>query len=317
MSSNIKVATPDTKAKLDAYMTESGLTLKQVGRKLGKSEAMVSRYLGDNPAGDIEAFESAILDMLAAETRKQQWDDVYFGTRAIDECFLMFDLIRSARDVGIVSSAPGCGKSVACARYAALNATALMVSVPKWAANPYGMQRLLWFALDTRKYDPSAENKAEYLVRRLSGSERLLIIDNAQRIPVSGLQWLLDFADATRCPVALVGNPAQILDRLRSDPALSSRIGIRKDISSDGKDKEASAWLSDASDSMVKAMWPDAASEIKTLAREAARQPGHLRRLNKQLRIAIRLAESPAWGKSRAAAFAYSRTLLVDDGSDD
>ena len=312
-----KVVNVSVQKLLESYMSKTGKTLKQVGKSLGYSESMVSRYFSDNPAGDISAFESAVTDMLAAEDRDEQWQEIYFKTHAVEECYQIFDLIRASRDVGVLGGEPGVGKTIAAVRYKRDNSTTILVSVPKWSAGDWGLQRLIWDQLDTRKHDPSEESKADHLTRRLSGSDRLLIIDNAQRIYVSGLQWLLDFADLTRCPVALVGNPKKILDRLRSDPALSSRIGIRKEISSSKADKDAKAWLSDASDAMVIAMWPQALAEIKTLAREAAMQPGHLRRLNKQLRIAIRLSESPTWGKSMSAAFAYSRTLLVDDGKDD
>ena len=312
-----KIVNVSLQSMLASYMSKTGKTLKQVGKTLGYSESMVSRYFSDNPCGDIEAFEAAIRDMLSAEDRDEKWSDIYFQTHAVEECYQIFDLIRASRDVGILSSEPGIGKSISSQRYKRDNVTTILVSVPKWASCHWGVQRLIWDQLDTRKHDPSVESKADHLVRRLAGSDRLIIMDNAQRIQVSGLQWILDFSDLTRCPVALVGNPSQILERLRSDPALSSRIGIRKEISSSKDDKQAKVWLAEASDAMVKAMWPDALSEIRTLAREASVQPGHLRRLNKQLRIAIRLSESQTWNKSRAAAFAYSRTLLVDDGSED
>ena len=312
-----KVVDMNVRTLLETYMDRTGKTLKHVGKRLGFSESMVSRYLSDNPAGDIESFEAAVKDMLAADEREESWEELFFATRAVEECHLVFDLIRASRDVGIISSEPGIGKSVASVHYARQNKTTILCQVPKWSAGTWGLQRLIWEQLDTRKYSPAVESKADHIVRRLSGSDRLIILDNAQRIQVGGLQWLLDFADLTHCPVALVGTPAQILDRLRSDPALYSRIGIRKEISTEASDKQAAAWLADASDKMVKAMWPDAFSEIRTLAREAARQPGHLRRLNKQLRIAIRMSESPAWNKSMAAAFAYSRTLLVSEESED
>lgn len=311
-----KIVNTNTRDLLQGYMDKTGKTLKQVGKQLGYSESMVCRYFGENPGGDIQAFEAAVTDMLAAEDRDERWSEVYFKTEAVEECFLIFDLIRASRDVGIISSEPGAGKSIASVRYKESNKTAILCQVPKWAAGHWGLQKLIWEQLDTRRYDPSVESKADHLVRRLSGSDRLLILDNAQRIQKAGLEWLLDFADLTHCPVALVGNPAQILERLRSDAALSSRIGIRKEISTSHKDKGAVKWLGDAADSMVKAMWPAAFAEIRTLAREAALQPGHLRRLNKQLRIAIRMSESPAWQRSMAAAFAYSRTLLVEEAAD-
>jgi len=312
-----KIANIETKKALSDYMERSGKTLKQIGKKLGYSESMVSMYFSENPVGNLDSFEASVRDMLAAEAREEQWGEVYFQTRAVEECTLLFDLIRASRDVGIISSEPGIGKSVASSRYAAGNKTALLCYVTKWSSSRWGVQRLIWDQLDTRKYDKAVESKSDHLVRRMSNSDRLIIMDNAQRIEVSGIQWLLDFHDITNCPIALVGNPDMILERLRSDPAMSSRIGIRKEISTRRDDKDAQAWLSNAADQMIKAMWPEALAEIRTLAHEAVRQPGHLRRLNKQLKIAIRMSESPAWNKSRAAAFAYSRTLLVSDSDQD
>jgi len=86
---------------------------------------------------------------------------------------------------------------------------------------------------------------------------------------------------------------------------LSSRIGIRHDIG--GDDTE---WLDGATGMMLSSMWPNAPQEVHLLAQESARQPGHLRRLMKQLRIAIRLAENPAWRNKQAAAFVQARTMI-------
>ena len=102
--------------------------------------------------------------------------------------------------------------------------------------------------------------------------------------------------------IALVGNP-DVLQRVSASDQLHSRIGLRADVG-------AGAWLDDAADKALATMWPDAPAEVRLLARETARQPGHLRRLVKQARIAIRLTESPSWGKSAAAAFVEARGLI-------
>ena len=148
---------------------------------------------------------------------------------------------------------------------------------------------------------------------KLAGSERLVIIDNAQRIDISGLRWLMDFHDATGVSFALVGNP-EVLVKLRGKDQLYSRIGVKADISESLGD---AAWMDRAADDMVAAMWPGAAADIGLLARETARKPGHLRTLNKQLKIAIRLCETDAYRGKHARAFVESRHLIGADSEEE
>jgi len=96
-----------------------------------------------------------------------------------------------------------------------------------------------------------------------------------------------------------------VLGKLSGSDQLSSRIGIRQDIGGGDTD-----WLNGATGMMLASMWPNAPQEVHLLAQESARQPGHLRRLVKQLRIAIRLTENPAWRNKQAGAFVQARTMI-------
>jgi len=130
---------------------------------------------------------------------------------------------------------------------------------------------------------------------------------------MSGLRWLFDFHDATGVSIALVGNP-EVLDRLSGNDQMSSRIGFKQDIAEMlGK----GAWLDLAADRMVSSMWPKAAQDIGLLARETARKQGHLRTLNKQLRIAIRLCETDEYSGKYAKAFVSARHLIGADNTED
>jgi len=146
--------------------------------------------------------------------------------------------------------------------------------------------------------------RGEFVMERLKNSGRLIIVDNAQRATLSGLRWLLDLHDYAGVPVALIGNP-DVLARLDGSDQLSSRIGLRKDIGTACDD-----WIDAAADALLAAMWPKAPEEVKLLARETARGTGHLRRLVKQLRITIKLCESPAWSGKAAKAFIEARALV-------
>jgi DNA transposition AAA+ family ATPase len=312
----VKAATPEIRTALETFLSDNNLTQKAVSKKLGCSESLVSQYVADKPVGNLAAFEDSVLDMLAAETRKRQLRNTFFPTYAAEQCFTLFDLIRAANDVGIIHSAPGLGKTESSKEYAKLNPTCIRVEIPEWKANRFGIAKLLYSKFDTRKQKVK-EGKCEFLERKLRNSDRLIIIDNAQRVPLSGLRWVMDFNDATHTPFALLGNPDQIMARLLTDAALSSRVGLCKSIDSDTTRPEVKAWLQAAADRMVKTMWPEAYKDIRKQAYECVLKTGHLRRLSKQISHAIRLTESPAWKQSRRgndAAFVYARSLLVNIG---
>ena len=164
--------------------------------------------------------------------------------------------------------------------------------------------------METRAWSRKSgdHTRGEFVMERLKNSGRLIIVDNAQRATLSGLRWLLDLHDYAGVPVALIGNP-DVLTRLDNSDQLSSRIGLRKDIGT-----TCDNWIDAASDALLAEMWPKAPEEVKLLSRETARGTGHLRRLVKQLRIAIKLCESSAWLGKSAKAFIEARALVGAEG---
>jgi DNA transposition AAA+ family ATPase len=313
MNGNEKQATPEIKARLEEFMKLNGLTLKRLGARVGKSEAFVSRYFGDTPVGDLEEFERAVLDMLDSAQRKRTWAEIYFDTEAIKMCNMVFDIIREAADIGLVHGPAGIGKTTACERYANDHKTVIHFVADEGNGHAYGVIAGIWAKIETRFYDPKKQKRGEFLKEKLTGSERLIIVDNAQRLNMSGLRWLFDFHDATGVSIALVGNP-EVLDRMRGNDQMTSRIGFKQDIA---EMLDKGGWLDKASDKMIAAMWPKAASDIGPLARETARKQGHLRTLKKQLRIAIRLCETDAYRGKPGKAFTEARHLIGADNTED
>lgn len=317
MSGNISIdekqATPEIKSRLEEFARSHGLTLRRLGARVGKSEAFVSRYLGDTPVGDIEQFERAVVDMLDSAQRKRTWAEIYFDTAAIHTINMVFDIIRESADIGLVHGPAGIGKTTACERYAKDHKTVIHFVADEGNGHAYGVIAGIWKAIETRFYDPKKQKKAEFLREKLTGSERLIIVDNAQRLNMSGLRWLFDFHDATGVSIALVGNP-EVLDRMRGNDQMTSRIGFKQDIA---EMLDRGGWLDKASDKMVAAMWPKALSDIAPLARETARKQGHLRTLKKQLRIAIRLCETDAYRGKPGKAFTEARHLIGADSAEE
>ena len=256
-------------------------------------------------------LEARVLDFLEAFARRRSWDELCFDTEAVAMCEGAFDLIRESGDIGLVHGPAGIGKSTTCRRYARTHSTAIFFTVMQGAGQDYNIVRAICAALPAPR---SAEDKrlkrAEWIFKKLSGSRRLVIIDNAQRIGIAGLRWLMDFNDATGCPVALVGNP-EVLEKVKVNDQMASRIGYKQSLAD--AMKIDGPWLDAAADAMVAAMWPEAAAELRTPARDAARSKGYLRTLNKQLRIALRLAEKPRFAGRYGLAFATARPLIGAD----
>lgn len=296
----------DTQAALHDFQKSHGLTLKQLGQKLGRNEGFVNKYLNGVPEGDIASFEERIADMLKREARKRSWDNIYFPTEAADACFNVFDLVREASDIGLVHGPAGFGKSVAFRKYLEDHRTVIGFTAMEGSGSPYDVMRGISSGIDMRRWNSRETKLSDYLFVKLNGSERCVLIDNAQRLYLSGFRWLMDFHDNTGVSFVLIGNP-EVMDKLNGNDQLSSRIGIQFDISSAIEKKD---WLDDAADQKVSKMWPKAQREIGILAREAARKPGHLRTLDKQLRIAITLCEADAYKGKYAKAFADARNMI-------
>lgn len=297
--------------RLEAFVEDNSLTLEALALRAGTNASAISRYLTGEPTGDVAKLERKIEDYLAKESRKRTWKSVYFDTLGVETCRLAFDIIWESGDIGLVHGVAGLGKSTACECYAKAHPTTIFFTVLQGRGNDYDVVKEMAAHLPAARAEEDKRlRRAEWVLKKMKGSGRLVIIDNAQRLSLSGLRWINDFNDVTGCPVAFVGND-EVLLKIKNSSQMSSRIGFKQDIGDMiSADPKAGKWLHDAADRMVHAMWPEAERDVRYLAREAADRPGHLRTLNKQLRIAIRLSESAAWTGTRAAAFVNARALI-------
>jgi len=304
-------STPTTfRDQFASWRSDRNMSMAAAAKRCGYNESTISRYLAGTMTGDQAGLERSLRDMMEAEARRQTWSDVYIETRGCQDTETLLDLIRGACDIGLITGAAGLGKTTACRHYAATHESAILVTLSEGCGDNWSLIRLLFDQLDMRGWSRSrgGRTRGEAVIDRLKGSERLVIVDNAQRATLSGLRWLFDLADSSGIPIALVGNP-EVLARVAGSDQLSSRIGLRSDIGLRGG-KAGLSWLDSAADALLAAMWPEAPAEVRLLSQETARQPGHLRRLTKQLRIAIRLSSARAWHRSHAAAFVEARTLI-------
>ncbi|MBC8009946.1 MAG: AAA family ATPase [Burkholderiales bacterium] len=269
----IKPFTEAIRAALDTYRTEHGLSLTQLGRELGINSSHVSKYLAGKPEGDVPRLESTIEDVLKNAATRRREKKALFETPASRSIHSACELIRKTNDVGLVHGPAGLGKTSGVALYAGENPSAIVLTLSKWSGQADGIQAAVFAALESRGKTPGMR-RAEWLVERLRGSNRLLVIDNAHRLTHGALQWLFDFQDATECPIALVGNP-EVLAKIRENDQQFSRIGLLRAI----KPTEVATLAKQ----MLQRLCPDHAPVLQDLATKVAGERGHLRALKKHL----------------------------------
>lgn len=271
----IKTIDADLQQKLNDYKEKQDLSLSMIAKQLGYSDSQVSRYLAGKFEGNVVAFESKVSDLLkSVAMREGETGDVAtFETIVTKQVNNSFEMLRRVQRIGLVSGNAGIGKTRAMELYTINNPLTLMITLSRFSGGSVrAIERALWSAVDTSSYKMLRDgSRGQFLMERLRNSGRLIAVDNAQRLSKRGLEWLFDFHDATRCPIALVGNP-EVLDEIRKNDQQFSRISLHTKA-------DLKKTTSDVAMEMLAKIWPAAADELRDVACQVAAQHGHLRAL--------------------------------------
>ena len=303
-----KAFNEELRAALEHYRTDGRAkpqTMTELGRELGVSSTRVNKYLLGKPEGDAQELETRVADLLKAASRRQATDVVPFETNVTAIVRGTLELIRKTNDVGLISGPAGIGKGVSVALYCSENPTTIAVEVPRWQRTETGLVGLMFDSCETSSWNGRTP-RAVFLAERLKFSNRLLIFDNAQRLTAGSREWLFDFHDRTRCPVALVGNP-EVLQAIRGNDQHFSRVGINKEIKLDPKR------IRDYARKMVEAKVEKPADGLLDLASAVCEQRGHLRALRKQLDLMLDLCGTSHYAGDQVKAFHAAHAQLVRD----
>lgn len=221
---------PQLLARLNAFLKKwpSGAN-KKFGKEIGSNETYVSRYRSNQFNGDLDEFEAKVANYLDTESLRFLGNQEIVTTDFIvDKVWAFLSHVKEHSRIGVGYGDAGRGKTCACKAFARSDKTAVYVHINCWEASSVGLVKALVKAMGGMRGVKKGEYSAE-LVERLTGSGRLIIIDNAHKLKGSARSWISDFWDASRCAIALVGNP-DILTQFRSIDQHGSRVGIRRDI---------------------------------------------------------------------------------------
>lgn len=219
-------ANPELQRKLRDFLNECG-SQNKAAQALGKSTAAISTYLNDCYKGNLENFESFLEETFsnktAAESLKSaRLENTYKPTSISEGVYETIRLCHLKGGLAIECGDAGIGKTMACKKYAEdYPDTAIYVTV-----NPCLVTLSAFLKLLCRVQKITANGRKDEMWMRLSesfgGERKVLIIDEAQHLPIKTIEAIRAFFDSNpSLGICLVGNIETVTNTGKSKEAFA------------------------------------------------------------------------------------------------
>lgn len=217
-------------ARLAAHMAARGLSQAAAAKLLGIGASTLSQYLSGTYPGDTARLDRVATQVLAREAEAR--GAVRLPRTETRTLLRIHDALRQChaeRALGVVYGPSGVGKTFALRDYCARTEGAVLLeAAPDWTP------RVLFGTLADALGQPparrdSAHDLFDVCARRLRGSARLVVVDEAEHLPYRGLELLRRLHDLSGCGLVLAGMPRlkQNLQGRQADYAqLYTRVAV-------------------------------------------------------------------------------------------
>ncbi|MBB2160115.1 AAA family ATPase [Gluconacetobacter sacchari] len=285
-------------------MEARGLTRRQVADAMGEAYQTFSAWLNGTYNGDNEKrVERARrwLDGLARRDRERSLVPSVPGfvqTRTASRLFAVLEGAQFGPDMGLIAGNAGVGKTMAIEAYAAQNNNVWVITATPKKISP---SAILDELAEQQGVQERGTRQERAVLRQLSGSSGLIVVDEAQHLSVPGIEMLRSIHDQAKVGVVLSGNAPLIgkidgLGRTADHAQIFSRIGHRRNV--------GAPLQSDVCPILKE--WGLDDEDVVNAAKAIAMRDGALRSMTKVLRNAVRIArvhgrESVAIGDMEAS----------------
>lgn len=279
----------------------------KMARKLGVNSSYVSQYCGGKEFnGDLAMFERRLEDFFRNEARRRASGVETIATDETRAIGNALEILRKMNEIGCIVIPSGGGKTRGEELYLRENPLAIHFQVRSWNCDKKSLEGALFKAVGAAGWDKQTKY-AEFLVAKLTGSDRLLIVGDAHKLTKQALQWLVDFWEATLIPIALVGTQ-QLHGLLMSDPQRFSRIQLWNEI----KPEKPRALV----EHLAKSLLPELNGELEQvvdLGEQIHSHEGLYRAVYKQFKLAGEIREGAKKPITAVQAVRSAHKMLLRD----
>lgn len=303
----------EVRQQIESYIAENDLTHAQAAQRIKLSSATrLAKYLGlKNPENkaesDMPRVEMAIRHFLRHQARRQAMVANLFPTSVSKK---VHNTIREARKTGdmcLVHGPAGSGKTCGGELYCREQPNSLMITASKDMRDERAMRNLVFaelqFDRDTKGHTYNGYSRRwDWIVSVLTGSERVIIVDNAQRLNLGAFEFFADLNDITGTAVAFLGN-TEVLQTIRRSDQIRSRFGIVSEVRIKGDEEMIATKL-------VEQYAPEGNGDLAENVVGLVGDVGHARRAKKHLQLTSAIKEGNS-NMSWTEAFRAAGTKLL------
>lgn len=293
--------------KLAEFKAKSGMNQTMLARGIGVSPASISMYLNDTYAekgGKYETIEPKIEAFLEVQESKAQREELVLGFVSTKTTRRISEVMRDAHEAGdtvVIYGQAGLGKTQAVKNYCEKNPAAILIEAnPSFTA--LVLMRKLAAAAKVSTVG-SLNDLFESVSDRLRDSGRLIVVDEAENLPLRALEIIRRLHDDTGCGLVLSGMP-RLVANLRGKHGelvqLYSRVSVALNLGDSMPDEEL--------EEIARAAMPEA--DDATIAELVKQSNGNTRRMSKLMRGAVRTANKNGIKMQSGIVKKYS-TLII------
>lgn len=225
----------EQRERLQAYIDKTGVSANAISRSLGVSSAQVSQFLNEKYTGDNYAAAEKIAAFLKRQEERIDYNEILtdiLPTTNVERVLNLARICHVEGEMGVVAGDAGLSKTTGIKEYTAQNpdGVILIEVVPGFTAKI--LMSEIHKALKLGG-EGTQIRMFQQVQDKLKGSQRLIIIDEAEHLPKSALELTRRIHDMTGIGIVLAGLP-KLLENLRGLTSnyrqLYSRIGIAAEL---------------------------------------------------------------------------------------
>ena len=293
--------------KLAEFKAKSGMNQTQLARSIGTSPASISMYLNGTYAdkgGNYGTIEPKIEAFLEVQESKAQREELVLGFVSTKTTRRISEVMRDAHEAGdtvVIYGQAGLGKTQAVKNYCEKNPAAILIEAnPSFTA--LVLMRKLAAAAKVSTVG-SLNDLFESVSDRLRDSGRLIVVDEAENLPLRALEIIRRLHDDTGCGLVLSGMP-RLVANLRGKHGelvqLYSRVSVALNLGDSMPDDEL--------EEIARAAMPEA--DDATIAELVKHSNGNTRRMSKLMRGAVRTANKNGIKMQSGIVKKYSSLII-------
>ena len=278
-------------ARVMEIARRNGWPKAEAARRIGMPDGTFSQWYGGNYTGRLDTQNLKVAQWLesteSAAALAQALPDAptFVTTRTSQEIFRTLELAQMSPDMVIITLAAGMGKTHTTRYYCATRPHAFRVTMRPQTKTCHAMLVEIARCLAVIETNPAKLDSAIGARLQRNGRQTLLVIDEAQNIEDRAVDQLRYFLDEYGCGIALTGTTSvygRFKDRQGGPDYAQIQTRTGKRLNRHQPYPEDITALIDA--------WNIDDAEQRKLLTGIGRKPGHLRNVDKTLRLAFLLA---------------------------